>query len=247
MLFAPTVSPLAEDKFVSGEDEHPHVELAVLYDKRMESCCQEKACEIEQLRESQSRTLWIVLSINAAMFVIELTAGLFAGSVALQADSLDMLGDALVYSFSLYVIAKSIRWRAASAMLKGTVMAVFGVAVLAQTIYKLLYGGVPEAQLIGGFGAAALAANLFCLYLLTRHRSDDVNMRSTWLCSRNDIIANVSVLIAAALVAASGTMWPDIVVGLMITALFLRTSFTVVSEARAELNNGPHEMNTIPN
>jgi cation diffusion facilitator family transporter len=209
----------------------------------MTSCCQDKQCELEQLRAGQSRTLWIVLAINAAMFVIELTAGYFAGSVALQADSLDMLGDALVYGFSLYVIAKSLKWRAASAMLKGTVMAVFGIAVLAQTIYKLTYGGIPEAQLIGGFGAVALVANLFCLYLLTRHRTDDVNMRSTWLCSRNDIIANVSVLIAAGLVAATGTMYPDIIVGLIITGLFLKTSFTVITEARAELGSPRREVN----
>ncbi|HMQ05604.1 MAG TPA: cation transporter [Pyrinomonadaceae bacterium] len=211
----------------------------------MDSCCQEKACELEQLRAGQSKTLWIVLFVNAAMFVIELIAGHLAGSVALQADSLDMLGDALVYGFSLYVIARSIKWRAASAILKGTVMAVFGLGVLGQTIYKLFYGGIPEAQLIGGFGTLALLANLFCLFLLTRHRSDDVNMRSTWLCSRNDIISNVSVLVAAALVSASGTMWPDIVVGLLITGLFLRTALSVIAEARAELNNPVGEANPI--
>jgi Co/Zn/Cd efflux system component len=169
------------------------------------------------------------------MFAIELAVGLIAGSIALQADSLDMLGDAMVYGFSLYVIAKSIRWRAVSAMLKGTVMAAFGITVLAQSIYKIIYGGIPEAGLIGGMGIVALAANLFCLYLLTRHRSDDVNMRSTWLCSRNDIIANVSVLAAAGLVAFTGTMWPDVAVGLLITVLFLRTSFIVIKEALAEL------------
>jgi len=206
------------------------------YNEAVDDCCQDKASELEQLRAGQSRTLWIVLIINAAMFVVELTTGYFAGSVALQADSLDMLGDALVYGFSLYVIAKSIRWRAASAILKGGVMSAFGLGVLGQTVYKLIYDGVPEAQLIGTVGALALAANLVCLYLLTRHRADDVNMRSTWLCSRNDIIANVGVLIAAALVAVSGTMWPDIIVALIITTLFLKTAFTIVSEARAELH-----------
>lgn len=205
----------------------------------IDSCCQNKAGELEQLRAGQSRTLGIVLVINFAMFAIELTAGYFAGSVALQADSLDMLGDSLVYGFSLYVVAKSIRWRAASAMLKGTVMAVFGLAVFVQSIYKLIYGGVPDAQLIGAFGAVALIANVVCLILLTRYRADDVNMRSTWLCSRNDIIANVSVLIAAALVAASGTMWPDIIVGLIITSLFVKTAFTVISEAGTELKGEP--------
>ena len=203
----------------------------------MDSCCQDKAVELDRLKASQSRTLWIVLIINAAMFAVELTAGILAGSVALEADSLDMLGDALVYGFSLFVIAKSIRWRAASALLKGAVMAIFGLMVLGQTIYKLVAGGVPEADLMAGFGAVALTANVICLVLLTRHRSDDVNMRSTWLCSRNDIISNVSVLIAAALVAATGTMWPDIVIGLMITSLFLKTAITVIHEAYSEISD----------
>ena len=203
----------------------------------MDSCCQDKAVELDRLKASQSRTLWIVLIINAAMFAVELTAGILAGSVALEADSLDMLGDALVYGFSLFVIAKSIRWRAASALLKGAVMAIFGLMVLGQTIYKLVAGGVPEADLMAGFGAVALTANVICLVLLTRHRSDDVNMRSTWLCSRNDIISNVSVLIAAALVAATGMMWPDIVIGLMITSLFLKTAITVLHEAYFEISD----------
>jgi cation diffusion facilitator family transporter len=201
----------------------------------MAGCCEDKACELEELRASQSRTLWIVLGVNAAMFVAELAVGLIAGSVALQADSLDMLGDAFVYGFSLYVVAKSMRWRAVSAMFKGIIMAVFGFAVLGQSIYKILYGAVPEAELIGAMGAIALVANLFCLFLLTRHRADDVNMRSTWLCSRNDIIANVSVLLAAGLVAWTGTLWPDIAVGLIITGLFLRTSVIVIREALVEL------------
>lgn len=202
----------------------------------MEHCCHDKACEIEELQKSQSRTLWIVLAINAAMFVAELTIGLIAGSIALQADSLDMLGDAMVYGFSLYVVGRSIRWRAGAAMMKGTIMAIFGFAVLAQCIYKFLYGGVPEAQLIGVMGSVALVANVTCLVLLTRHRTDDVNMRSTWLCSRNDIIANVSVLIAAVLVAVTNTLWPDIIVGLIITALFLKTAVTVIRESHAELS-----------
>ncbi|MDI1243512.1 MAG: cation diffusion facilitator family transporter [bacterium] len=201
----------------------------------MAGCCEEKACELEDLRASQSRVLWIVLAVNAAMFVAELTVGLIAGSVALQADSLDMLGDALVYGFSLYVVTKSMRWRAASALLKGGVMALFGVATLVQSVYRILYGSVPEAELIGIMGAVALAANGFCLYLLTRHRADDVNMRSTWLCSRNDIIANCSVLVAAGLVAITGTLWPDIAVGLIITSLFLKTSYTVIRESLGEL------------
>ena len=200
----------------------------------MDDCCQRKAAELEQLRENQARVLFIVLMINSAMFAIEMAAGWFAGSVALQADSLDMLGDALVYGFSLYVIGKSSRWRAGAALMKGGVMALFGFGVLGQSFYKVIYGGVPDAQLIGGFGLLALAANGVCLILLTRHRADDVNMRSTWLCSRNDIIANVSVIFAAGFVFLTNSIWPDIVVGLMITALFLKTSITVIRESMAE-------------
>jgi Co/Zn/Cd efflux system component len=121
--------------------------------------------------------------------------------------------------------------------MKGGVMAVFGFAVLAQSIYKIALGGVPEAGVIGGIGLLALAANAGCLALLTRHKSDDVNMRSTWLCSRNDIIANLGVIAAAGLVAATGSLWPDIAVGLIITGLFLRTAWTVVREALGELGH----------
>jgi len=199
------------------------------------ACCQDKACEVEALQKRQSGTLWAVLGINGAMFGLELTLGLLAGSLALLADSLDMLGDTLVYGFSLYVVARSARWRARAALLKGVVMAVFGLVVLAQAAYKLVVPTLPDAELMGWVGLAALAANTLCLFLLTRHRHDDLNMRSTWLCSRNDIVANVGVLVASAGVSLTRSMWPDLLVSLLITAVFMRSAVYVLGGAVREL------------
>ena len=200
----------------------------------MAGCCDDKSCEVEALRGRQSSTLKAVLVINASMFVVELTAGLIAGSVALIADSLDMLGDALVYGFSLYVIARGMRMKAVAAMFKGAIMAAFGLFVLGQAVYKIIVPEVPVFEAIGAVGLLALAANALCLALLWRHRGDDINMKSVWLCSRNDIIANVSVLFAAAGVWLTGSGWPDILIGLAIALLFLRTAFSVLREAAQE-------------
>jgi len=201
----------------------------------MDSCCQDKACELEALRGRQAKTLWIVLGINGGMFGLELIIGLLAGSTALLADSLDMLGDALVYGFSLYVVGRSSRWRAGAALMKGVIMAGFGLMVLSQAGYHLISPDVPNFRLMGLAGALALAANFTCLLLLNRHRNDDLNMRSTWLCSRNDIIANLGVMGAAAAVFATGSMWPDLAVGLLITVVFMRTAIYVVRQALPEL------------
>lgn len=187
------------------------------------------------MRGNQSKTLWLVLGINGGMFGVEVFIGLLAGSTAVLADSLDMLGDALVYGFSLYVIGRSAKWRASAALLKGVIMAVFGVAVLAQASYHLFSPEVPDFRLMGATGALALGANMVCLLLLTRHRNDDLNMRSTWLCSRNDIIANVGVLAAAGGVLLFASHWPDLAVGLLITAVFIRSAVHVVRQSVAEL------------
>jgi len=200
------------------------------------ACCQDKACEVETLQKSQSRVLWAVLGINGGMFVVELVMGLLVGSVALLADSLDMLGDTLVYGFSLFVIGKAMHWRARSALLKGGIMAVFGLGVLGQSIHKLLVPTTPEAGLMGAAAILALAANGVCLYLLTRHRADDINMRSTWLCSRNDIVANSGVIIAAGATALTSSIWPDLLISLVITGVFLRSAFMVLTEAWQELH-----------
>lgn len=201
----------------------------------MADCCNDKACEIEALRNRQSSTLKIVLGINTVMFFVELTAGLVAGSVSLIGDSLDMLGDALVYGFSIYVVARGTRMKAKATLLKGGIMAAFGLFVFGQAIYKIIVPHVPVFETIGAIGLLALAANSMCLVLLWRHRADDINMGSVWLCSRNDIIANVSVLFAAVGVWLTNSGWPDILVGLALAVLFLRSAVFVLRGASTEL------------
>ena len=201
----------------------------------MTECCEAKASELLALQVRQWRVLAAVLAINATMFCIEFGAGLLSGSTALLADSLDMLGDSLVYGFSLFVLQRSMVWRSRAALVKGVVMAAFGIGVLAEAILRLSTGVLPVAPAMAAIGTAALAANGFCFLLLWRHRADDINLRSTWLCSRNDLIANVAVLIAAGLVAWFGTLWPDLVVGVGIALLFLRTASSVVRESLTEL------------
>jgi Co/Zn/Cd efflux system component len=203
----------------------------------MRNCCTETACELEALRRRQAATLKVVLGINAAMFFVEFLAGLAAGSAALLADSLDMLGDALVYGFSLFVVAKGLRAKALSALLKGIIMAAFGLFAVGQVIYKLAVPHVPSFEAIGSVGLCALAANGLCFALLWRHKADDINMSSVWLCSRNDIIANVSVVAAALGVWFTGSAWPDIVVGVAIAALFLKSAVTVLAGSARELRH----------
>ncbi len=200
----------------------------------MDSCCENKSGELAQLRGSQSRVLYIVLAINAAMFLVEFTAGWIAGSTALLGDSLDMFGDASVYAMTLFVLHRGMRARAGAALLKGEFMLLFGLVVIAEALRRLWLQEVPSADWMGGVGALALLANAVCFVLLYRHRADDLNMRSTWLCSRNDLIANTSVIAAAVLVAITDSLWPDVLVGLAIAALFLTSAGQVIREASRE-------------
>lgn len=207
----------------------------------MGECCHDKACALAALRERQGRTLRIVLAINAVLFLVEFGAGLLASSTSLMADSLDSLGDALVYAVSLYVLSSSDQWRAGAAMLKGVIMLGFGIAVTIALLGRILSPVVPVAEIIGGVGLFALACNATCLYLLTRHRSYDLNMESVWLCSRNDIVANIGVLLAGAGVALTGSMWPDLVVGAIIAILFLKSALYVISKAWEEIRANPSQ------
>jgi cation diffusion facilitator family transporter len=202
----------------------------------MDACCDTKAEEINTLRDKHRKVLILVLAINAVLFIVEAIAGFLAHSTALLADSLDMLGDSLVYGFSLYVLWRSAEWKAMAAILKGAIMAAFGVGVLIEAVHKIVTGGLPVAETMGVIGFVVLLGNGLCFLLLFRHRSDDLNMRSTWLCSRNDIIANLSVLLAAAAVKLFNSGWPDIVVGAAIAALFVKSALTVLRESFEELH-----------
>ncbi len=181
------------------------------------------------------RVLWTVIAINAAMFAVEAAAGLWGRSVALQADALDFLGDTATYAITLMVLGMGIRWRASAAMLKGACMGLFGLWVLAATGYHVIHQSLPSAPLMGGVGTLALAANLVSAVLLFRHRRGDANMRSVWLCSRNDALANIAVIAAAGGVWASASGWPDFAVGAVIAALALSAAVQVLRQARAEL------------
>jgi Co/Zn/Cd efflux system component len=209
----------------------------------MAACCEDKGCEINAMRARHRRVLWAVLAINAAMFIVEGAAGVLAHSTSLLADALDMLGDALVYGFSLFVLTRSARWQAGAALAKGVFMLAFGLAVLAEAAHKALVPVMPGVETMGVVGGLALAANLVCFGLLYVHRSDNLNMSSTWLCSRNDLIANVGVLLAAGASFLLVSRWPDIIVGSLTAGLFLHSASGVLSQSlralRAPARAGP--------
>ena len=188
-------------------------------------------CEVHPVAQRQRRVLGIVLWINLAMFALELGAGLVAHSTALLADSVDMLGDAVVYGFSLYVVGRGAHWQARGALLKGAIMLMFAGAIVLEIGVKLARGLDPDAGVMSAVALLALGANASVLLLLSRHRGDDLNMRSAWLCSRNDVIANAGVLAAGAAVWLSGSAWPDIAVGAAIAALFASSAVTIIRQA----------------
>lgn len=187
----------------------------------------------------QRIALWLVLAINLAMFAIEAVAGWSAESVALQADALDFLGDSANYAVALFVLGRSIAWRAGTALVKGLAMSGFGLAVLAASVYHALAGSAPEAPVMGWVGTMALAANVACAFILFRFRDGDANLRAVWLCSRNDAIGNLAVLGAALGVFASGTAWPDLAVGVVMASLALWAGQSVIRQAWGELRTIP--------
>ena len=184
------------------------------------------------------RVLWTVLAINAAMFAVEVVAGLAAGSASLQADSLDFLGDAANYTISLLVVGMALRYRAGAALAKGATMGMFGVWVVETVIWHILHGTLPSAFAMGTVGAAALVANAASFGLLWAYRHGDANMRSAWICTRNDVLGNLAVLLAAAGVFGTGTGWPDIVVATIMSLLAIQGAVVVVRHASGELQIG---------
>lgn len=200
----------------------------------MGDCC-DKDDAIGALRESQSSTLKVVLVINVAMFAAGIGAGIYAGSSALLSDSLDNLGDAMTYGLSLYAVHQATKVKAQVAFFKGALILLAALVVLGQVIYKVLVPTIPIFEIMGMVSVLSLVGNSVCLYLLTRHKTDDVNMSSVWECSRNDIASNISVFVAGGLVWLTQSGWPDIVVALALVVLFLHSAFRVFSNANTEL------------
>ncbi len=200
----------------------------------MSGCCG-PGCSPEPLHERQRGTLRIVLAINALMFFAILGAAYYANSSALLADSLDNLGDALTYALSLYAVSRGAAVKARVALFKGTLILLAALTVIAQVAYRLFVPGVPVFEVMGIFSLAGLVANSICLFLLWRHRREDVNMSSVWECSRNDIASNISVFVAAGAVWFTGSGWPDIVVAAGLSLLLIRSASRVIGSAIAEL------------
>ncbi len=205
------------------------------------SCCHDCHDDDPQRgNPAYRRVLWIVLAINAVMFAVEIGAGVAAGSASLQADALDFLGDAGNYAISLMVVGMALRYRAMAALAKAATMAVFGLWVLGVTGWHAWHETLPQAFTMGAVGLAALAANAASFGLLWRHRGGDANMRSAWICTRNDVLGNLAVLLAAAGVFGTGTGWPDIVVAAVMAALALQGAAMVLRQAWKELRSTRH-------
>ena len=200
----------------------------------MPECC---ACNVkfEGLSADYKRRLWIVIAINAGMFFVEMAGGALAGSKALQADALDFLGDALTYGITLAAIGAAVSVRAKAALFKGLTLSLMGLWVFGSTAYHVLILGVPKAELMGAVGFLALAANVTSVMLLAKYKDGDANVRSVWLCSRNDAIGNVAVMVAALAVYWTATAWPDLIVAAVMASLFLWSSIQILRQSLEEL------------
>ena len=198
------------------------------------SCC-DHAPDPQRGNKGYRRVLWAVLAINAAMFAVEVAAGLAAGSASLQADALDFLGDAGNYAISLFVVGMALRYRARAALLKGVTMGVFGLWVLGVTAWHIWHGTLPEAFTMGAVGSAALLANIASFGLLWAYREGDSNMRSAWICTRNDVLGNLAVLLAALGVLGTGSGWPDVMVAAIMAGLALQGAWVVLNQSLSEM------------
>jgi Co/Zn/Cd efflux system component len=208
------------------------------------ACCHDTACSSNASAEGLNspawrRALWIALIINGGFFVTEIVAGAAAGSAALQADALDFFGDAANYAISLGVAGMALMWRARASLAKGGTMAAFALWVLASTVWHVVYGTLPRAEVMGIVGFAALIANGSVALMLYRFRTGDANMRSVWICSRNDAVGNAAVLLAAMGVFGTGTGWPDVIVAAIMGGLGLWGGWQIINQARGELRVTP--------
>jgi Co/Zn/Cd efflux system component len=201
-------------------------------------CCHDHHCTETRALNSPAwrRALWIALAVNAGMFLAEIIAGVAAGSASLQADALDFLGDAANYAISLSVAGMALTWRARAALLKGGSLGLLGLWVIGSTVWHAYLGTLPSAEVMGVVGLLALLSNAGVALMLYRFRGGDANMRSVWICSRNDAIGNVAVLLAAAGVFGTGTGWPDLIVASIMAALGISGGLQIVRQARGELD-----------
>ncbi|QOZ26297.1 cation transporter [Bradyrhizobium sp. CCBAU 51753] len=201
-------------------------------------CCEGGVPAFDGLDASYKRVLWTVIGINGAMFLVEMIAGQLVGSQALKADALDFLADTVTYGLSLAVIGASLRTRASAALLKGVSLSLMALWVFGSTVYQTLVLGVPKAEVMGAVGMLALAANLTSVLLLLSYKDGDANVRSVWLCSRNDAIGNIIVMIAALGVWGTATAWPDLAVAAVMAGIFLTSSIQILRQAWAEYRGG---------
>jgi len=197
------------------------------------ACCGNET-SFEGLSQDYKRRLWAVIAINATMFAIEMVAGHLAGSQALQADALDFFGDTLTYALSMAVIGASLRVRASAALIKGVSLLAMGLWVFGSTVYTVFVLGVPQASIMGAIGFLALAANLASVLLLVKYKDGDANVRSVWLCSRNDAIGNVAVMLAALGVWGTQTGWPDVIVAALMAGLFTWSAVQILRQGLGE-------------
>ncbi|MCU7930274.1 MAG: cation transporter [Candidatus Thiodiazotropha sp. (ex Codakia rugifera)] len=201
----------------------------------MAGCGCESNLQFEGVSRQYKTILWIVIAINATMFVFETGASFAANSMSLRADALDFLGDSLTYTITLLAIGHSLRWRASAAMFKGVMLALMGVWVLGSTLYRVFILGTPNEYIMGSVALLAFSANIISVLLLLKYRNGDSNVRSVWLCSRNDAIGNLAVLVAAFVVYTTQSHWPDLVVAFLMALLFLYSATLIIRQASSEL------------
>ena len=201
-------------------------------------CCSSQCSSSERLTPQYRKILWIALIINASMFVVEIFSGIHAESVSLMADAIDFFGDAMNYGVSLAVLSMSLAWRARTALLKGLTMGSFGLLILATAVWSMMHGATPKAETMGLIAFIALLANVSVAMMLYAYRDGDANMQSVWLCSRNDAIGNMAVMMAALGVWGSNSAWPDLVVAVIMASLGVSAAMQVIKKARSELNHG---------
>jgi len=211
----------------------------------MAGCSCDNNVKFDGMSKAYIKILWVVIAINFVLFLVEMVASQLSASMALSADALDFLGDSLTYSITLIAIGHSLRWRASAAMFKGITLALIGIWVLGSTLYRVFVLGVPNEMIMGSIALMAFAANVISALLLLKYKDGDANVRSVWLCSRNDAIGNLAVLVAAVVVSFTQSKWPDLIVAFLMAGLFLHSATLIIRQAKVELNLAKSEPGNV--